>query len=359
MDFGLLILLALAIPVCAIAGFVMALGLRRRADALERRLARLEARLGPAEPAPSAVSSPLPAAPLVPEPISTEPAVEAAPFSPKGPAEGGPSPVQPPPAPPSAKLGFEETLGTRWTVWVGGVALALGGVFLVRYSIEQGLLGPGARVAAGAFFALMLIGAGEWLRRRETAPALSGFSSAHVPGVLTAAGTSTAFATAFAAYALYGLIGPGVAFVLLGVIAVLTMIAAALHGPALAALGLVAALGSPLLVQSQRPQPWAIVVYLFRGARGLRRCPLAAVEMARAGRRRRRDDLDGSARVEQRTGCPADDGARGDPGRSRRGVSDRRSLSGRPGRRGASGPFRRRRVLRLRFAGNLRDGVRS
>jgi uncharacterized membrane protein len=53
-----------------------------------------------------------------------------------------------------------------------------------------------------------------------------------------------------------------VAFVLLGVIAVLTMIAAALHGPALAALGLVAALGSPLLVQSQQPQPWAVVVYL-------------------------------------------------------------------------------------------------
>ena len=117
-------------------------------------------------------------------------------------------------------------------------------------------------MAAGALFALMLIGAGEWLRRRETAPALPGLSSAHVPGVLTAAGTSTAFATAFAAYALYGLIGPGVAFVLLGVIAVLTMIAAALHGPALAALGLVAALGSPLLVQSQQPQPWAVVVYL-------------------------------------------------------------------------------------------------
>ena len=258
MEIGLLVLVAVAIPVCAIAGFFMALGLQRRAHALERRLAVIEAQLGLAGPTPSAVPSPLPAAP----PPAIEPAASASPENPAG-AESAPPTAEPPQPPrPAAKPGFEETLGTRWTVWVGGVALALGGVFLVRYSIEQGLLGPGARVAAGALFALMLIGAGEWLRRRETAPALPGLSSAHVPGVLTAAGTSTAFATAFAAYALYGLIGPGVAFVLLGVIAVLTMIAAALHGPALAALGLVAALGSPLLVQSQQPQPWAVVVYL-------------------------------------------------------------------------------------------------
>jgi uncharacterized membrane protein len=148
--------------------------------------------------------------------------------------------------------GLDEQLGSRWAVWVGGVALALGGVFLVRYSIEQGLLGPGARTAFGALFAAVLVGAGEWLRRTERAPALPGLASAHVPSVLTAAGTSTAFATVYAAYALYGLIGPGGAF----------MLAAMLHGPALAALGFVAALASPLLVQTAKPNPWALVIYL-------------------------------------------------------------------------------------------------
>ena len=51
-------------------------------------------------------------------------------------------------------MSFEERLGTQWAVWVGGIALALGGIFLVRYSIEQGLLGPGVRVTLGALLAI-------------------------------------------------------------------------------------------------------------------------------------------------------------------------------------------------------------
>jgi uncharacterized membrane protein len=156
----------------------------------------------------------------------------------------------------------EETIGTRWTVWVGGVALALGGLFLVRYSIEQGLLGPSARIAAGALFSFALLAAGEWMRRREVASPVAAIPSAHVPGVLTAAGTSTAFATIYAAYALYDMIGPAAAFVLLGAVSLLTMIASALHGPALAALGLLAAFVSPSLVATTKPNLWALVIYL-------------------------------------------------------------------------------------------------
>ena len=52
-------------------------------------------------------------------------------------------------------------------VWVGGLALALGAIFLVRYSIEQGFVGPGVRVTLGALLATALIVAGEWLRRQE------------------------------------------------------------------------------------------------------------------------------------------------------------------------------------------------
>ena len=48
----------------------------------------------------------------------------------------------PPPHRPSTSISFEEKFGTRWTVWIGGVALALGGIFLVKYSIEAGLIGP-------------------------------------------------------------------------------------------------------------------------------------------------------------------------------------------------------------------------
>jgi uncharacterized membrane protein len=277
----LLVLLALAIPVCAIWGFALAWKLRGQALLLERRLAFVEAQLRQAAPPPApsvgaaqqeiveeATPAPVEAEPA-PERLETSDPVEPAADEPFRPTPRiPPSPILEPTPPVAAAAssppsrGFEETLGTRWAVWVGGVALALGGVFLVRYSVEQGLLGPGARVTAGVFFALALIAAGEWMRRREIASPIAVIPSAHVPSVLTAAGTSTAFATIYAAYALYGMIGPGLAFALLGLIAVATMVASALHGPALAGLGLVAALGSPLLVQSDKPQAWPLVLYL-------------------------------------------------------------------------------------------------
>jgi hypothetical protein len=48
----------------------------------------------------------------------------------------------------------------------------------------------------------------------------------------------------------------------LGAIALATMVAAALHGPALAGLGLLAALASPALVATDDPSPAALVLYL-------------------------------------------------------------------------------------------------
>jgi uncharacterized membrane protein len=159
-------------------------------------------------------------------------------------------------------MSFEERFGTQWVVWIGGLALALGGFFLVRYSIQQGLIGPGVRVMLGALLAIALIVAGEWTRRNERVSGIAGLPAANIPGVLTAAGTTVAYADVFAAYALYGFLPPALAFVLLGVVALATLAAALLHGPALAGLGLVGAYVAPLLVASDHPQYWALYVYL-------------------------------------------------------------------------------------------------
>ena len=76
----------------------------------------------------------------------------------------GPAAAPPPPLPP-ADRGFEETIGTRWVVWIGGLTLALGGFFMVRYSIEAGLLGPGVRTMLGG-----AVRAGAACRRRMDPP---------------------------------------------------------------------------------------------------------------------------------------------------------------------------------------------
>ena len=146
---------------------------------------------------------------------------------------------------PQAGPGFEERIGTRWVVWIGGLTLALGGFFMVRYSIEAGLLGPGVRTLLGGAFALALLAAGEWTRRKESISTIEALPIANIPAILTAAGTAVAFATVYAAYALYGFLVPATAFILLGLVALGTLAAALLHGPALAGLGVAAAFVTP------------------------------------------------------------------------------------------------------------------
>src|SRR5882724_7182914 len=185
--------------------------------------------------------SPPPSQPVAPPPMPDIPA--AAPASQPGP-------------------GFEERIGTRWVVWVGGLTLALGGFFMVRYSIEAGLLGPGVRTILGGLFAAALLAAGEWTRRKESISQIAALPIANIPAILTAAGTAVAFATVYAAYALYGFLVPATAFILLGLVALGTLAAALLHGPALAGLGVAAAFVTPILVSSDQPDYWALYIYL-------------------------------------------------------------------------------------------------
>jgi uncharacterized membrane protein len=269
----LIALVVLAFPVAAIVGMVMAVGARDRVRVLEARLVVLERRLDgtpagaatPEPPRPAVPDIPEPAAPITdaaePMPLPPEPAVMPEPAEP---AIAASSPIAPPPptAPAPPSISFEERFGTQWVVWVGGVALALGGFFMVRYSIEQGWFGPGMRIVLGALVAIALIVAGEWDRRSEQLSGITGVSNAHIPGILTAAGTSAAYADVYAAYALYGFLPPALAFVLLGVVALATLGAALLHGPALAGLGLVGAYVTPILVSSTAPDYWSLYIYL-------------------------------------------------------------------------------------------------
>jgi uncharacterized membrane protein len=181
-------------------------------------------------------------------------------------AEPAPTTEQPVPVAPaaeeSASTALEKKFGTQWVVWIGGLALALGGIFLVRYTIEQGLLGPGVRVFLGAIFSALLIAAGEWARRNEIAAGITAIPTRHIPSILTAAGTVAAYATVYAAFELYGFLSPAVAFILLGLVALATLAAALLHGPALAGLGVAGAFVTPLLIASQTPNYWAWQVFL-------------------------------------------------------------------------------------------------
>ena len=251
----------LSFPVIAIVGLVIAIGARDRVRTLEQRSPTfrrtppgsraLPLRTARRRDAASAAAAPVtpphsppvaadaaepddrPAFPPMPAAHRLRPSRARTPPRPRRVPPVTPPPPPPPPdrQPAEPEMGFEERLGTQWTVWVGGVALALGGFFLVRYSIEQGWFGPGMRIFLGALLALALIAAGEWARRKENLSGIGGVPAAHIPSILTAAGTAVAYADIWAAYALYEFIGAGAAFVLLGIVALGTLAAALVHGP--------------------------------------------------------------------------------------------------------------------------------
>jgi uncharacterized membrane protein len=269
MEFGLMMLWALPTLLVlggAIAGVVAVL----RVGSLAQRVHELTAEVAALRREMAA-----PAGPSQPRPLPSDRAGVAEPQSTAPPAPPLPSlptavPSSPPGKPSSTEASrqagmrwLEELAGGRLSVLLGGVALALGGIFLVRYTIEQGLLGPAARIALGLLFAAVLAAAGDYLRRSERRVGVEPVANAYIPGVLTGAAIVTAFASIYAAYALYGFIGTGTAFVLLAACSIAGLAVSALHGPGLAALGLVGSYATPLLIGGSRPDSWLLFGYLL------------------------------------------------------------------------------------------------
>ncbi|MHA1546123.1 MAG: DUF2339 domain-containing protein [Alphaproteobacteria bacterium] len=269
MDEFFLILLGVVavVVVMPIVALVKSARLGRELEALKRHTARLAEKLetlsASGGPMP-AKAAPSPSVATPPEPQETqEPPAPTELPAPKPEPEPGAQPPAGAPVAPQPSVGLEESLGTKWVVWLGGVALALGGIFLVRYSIEEGLLGPGARIALAGLLGLALVGAGEYARRADLKASIVGLAPVYIPGILVAAGVLTGFATVYAAYALYGFLSPALAFVALAGVAVAGLAISTVHGPSVAALGLIGSYATPLLASTGTSGAWGLFPYLI------------------------------------------------------------------------------------------------
>ena len=160
--------------------------------------------------------------------------------------------------------GFEYQFGGRTSVWLGAVALALAGFFLVKYSIEIGLLSPTVRVTMGIIFGLGLLYGGNRIR---TQPDFA--NGTRIAQGMSGAGIAVLYASFYAATSLYDLIPP---FAALTGMAVTTAIAVALsvwHGRPIALLGLMGGFLTPALIRSPHPQASILFIYLFLVLAGL------------------------------------------------------------------------------------------
>ena len=243
---GLLLLLALiGVPVL----LVLFLRERGRTDRLLTELGRRVAALegGHAAARPTSVAAPAPTP--KPAPASVQPTATPPPAA--------------TPAPAVARESLESRVMQRWAVWLGGIALALGAVFLVKYSIEQGWFGPVARVIAGVLLGLLLWVLAEWIRERDVhLPLVGATRTETIPAALASAGSVSLFASIFAAYELYHFLGPVVAFALLTVVAVATVLLSLLHGVMMAWLGIAGVYAVPMLVSTPEPSPLGLLGYI-------------------------------------------------------------------------------------------------
>jgi uncharacterized membrane protein len=214
------------------------LALDAKVAGLDQRLSRLDTQSTIA-PEATPVEAPLPE-----EPASTPEPTVAAEQAPLEPVTSGKT--------------WEEVLVENWLVRLGGLALALGGAFLVKLSIDYGLLTPVVRIVLGVLLGAGLWAAAEWVGWGEPAAA----PPSNVAQALAAAGAATIFASLYAAYQLYGLLPPALAFPLLALTSAATVLMSLQHGPFVAVLGLAGAYAVPLLVGSEQPLAFSLFAYL-------------------------------------------------------------------------------------------------
>jgi uncharacterized membrane protein len=247
--------------VLGIVGFFRAASAHTELRSLRRTIAELAAR-----PAASVAD--------VPVPIVADASIAAAAPAPEAvpvelvtpPPEPAPEPVlvhvaPPPPSKPPRDL--ETLLTARWGVWLGSAALLLAGVFLIRYAVEQELLGPAARCFLAALLGAALLGVAEWLTRHE-APVIPGpFQADQAPAGLAAGGVAILFGAAYGAGPFYGLLGPTPGFIAMAAVSCIGLGAALRYGQLTAAIGIAGAFVTPALVITNGASMPGLFAYLF------------------------------------------------------------------------------------------------
>jgi uncharacterized membrane protein len=168
-----------------------------------------------------------------------------------------PEEAQPEPAPATLSGLFENLVGGHLLIWVGGIALAVAGIFLIRYSIEIGLITPPVRMILAALFGFLLLGAGELARSRP-----DGLIDPRAGQALVGAGILVLYATPYGSLVLYGLLSMGTASLLMVMVTAVALVLSLRHGAPAAALGLVGGFATPLLVGERTETLVPLLSYL-------------------------------------------------------------------------------------------------
>ncbi|GAB4268226.1 MAG: DUF2339 domain-containing protein [Pararhodobacter sp.] len=175
--------------------------------------------------------------------------------------------TQAPAAGPGAGHALFAWMRTNWIYPVAAAALVMAAIYLVQYSIERGLLSPATRIALAVILGATLIAAGEVIRRRWSD---EDGSTRFLPSTLSGAGIGALFIAPLAAFHLYGLIGQEATLGALAAVSLLALTLGWVHGPLLAAIGVLAGAAAPFLLgDSSAPKDLLYVYFLAVAVVGL------------------------------------------------------------------------------------------
>ncbi|MBI2707049.1 MAG: DUF2339 domain-containing protein [Proteobacteria bacterium] len=153
---------------------------------------------------------------------------------------------------------FEKKFTQSLPVWIGGVALALAGAFLVKYSIEMGFLSPSVRIAIGTLFGVGLLLFGNWIHDKNHIA-----NGKRISQALSGAGIADLYVCLFAATSFYNLISPLFGFIGMGSITAIAVVLSLKQGPPIAMLGMVGGFLTPALIESKEPNAQFLFLYLY------------------------------------------------------------------------------------------------
>ena len=221
--------------------------LRRTIEALTKRIAALERKLQDSETPPASEQAAIPPSPL-PAPRQVLDERKLVP-----PVANVPPPLPPAP-PPATPFNWEAFMGVKLFAWLGGLALFLGVVFMVKYSFENNLITPLGRIVIGGTVGLALVAMGWWLARgryRVTAQSLC------------ATGIVILYADLFAAHSFYALISLTTAFFATSAVTLFSfLLAVNLSAQVIVILGLLGGFLTPVLLPSGYDNSPALFLYI-------------------------------------------------------------------------------------------------
>ena len=175
--------------------------------------------------------------------------------------------ASPPPMPTAARVetvvreeGPKESQDwfSKIAIWVGSIALLMAGFYMIKYSIDEGLLTPVVRIWLTTGFGALLCLAGFVIGVKATQ-----IANQRIGQALAGAGVACLYFAAYASVHIYSFLTPGQGFAAMLCVTVLAVVLSLKNGAPVAMMGLVGGFLTPWLMSTGSNDTVMLFGYLF------------------------------------------------------------------------------------------------